>query len=456
MNDCFKINTGLSRKKMDKFFDRFEAGAILANHLKNFANNPNVIILALPRGGVPVAYAVANALSAPLDVFIVRKLGLPGYEELAMGAIASGGTVFFNEPLMHQLNLDRLAIQHVIEKEQEELQRREYLYRGGSPFPNLKGKIVILVDDGIATGATMKTAIETIRKHEAKSIVIAIPVAAYSTCEEIAPMVETLVCPLKPINFYAVSLWYQNFPQTSDNEVIELLKKSQSIYSPSRENLSHFTLDTEHSITIPSGNISLDGLLYLPKKAHGLVLFVHGSGSSRFSVRNQFVARILNKANLATLLFDLFTPSEDAIDSQTHQLRFDIKFLASRLIDATQWCRKQAQLNTLPIGYFGASTGGGAALVAAASAPNLIYAVVSRGGRPDLAGESLAYVLTPTLLIVGGFDEVVIQMNKEAMSQLNCIKKMEIVSGATHLFEEPGTLNEAAKLAKNWFVRYLK
>ena len=219
---------------MDKFINRFEAGVILAKYLKDFANKPDVIILALPRGGVPVAYEIANALSAPLEVFIVRKLGLPGHEELTMGAIASGGTVFFNEPLMSQLNLNHLSLQDVIEKEREELQRRELLYRGNTPFPNLKGKIVILVDDGIATGATMMAAIEAIRNHQPTSIIIAVPVAAYSTCEEMAPLVDKIVCPLKPIDFYAVGLWYENFPQTSDNEVIELLKKSHSIHSSSR------------------------------------------------------------------------------------------------------------------------------------------------------------------------------------------------------------------------------
>ncbi|MGQ3891257.1 phosphoribosyltransferase [Legionella sp. CNM-4043-24] len=213
---------------MDKFIDRFDAGIFLAENLKEYANKPNVIILALPRGGVPVAYEIATALSVPLDVFIVRKLGLPGHEELALGAIASGDTIFFNEPLMSQLNINRLSIQHVVEKEQEELLRREHLYRGNRFFPNLKEKTIILVDDGIATGSTMKAAIKALRKHNPASIVIAVPVAAYSTCEELAPLVDKIVCPLKPIDFYAVGLWYEQFPQTSDNEVIELLKKSLS------------------------------------------------------------------------------------------------------------------------------------------------------------------------------------------------------------------------------------
>ena len=219
--------------------------------------------------------------------------------------------------------------------------------------------------------------------------------------------------------------------------------------------MTNFKLNEDYAVTIPSGQVYLDGLLYIPKDPSGLVLFVHGSGSSRFSVRNQYVARVLNKAGLATLLFDLFTPDEDVIDSQTRQFRFDIGFLATRLIDVTKWCLKQPMLRSLRTGYFGASTGGGAALVAAATEPDLIHAVVSRGGRPDLAGDDLPLVEAPTLLIVGGNDEVVSQLNNEAMKRLNCIKKMDIIPGATHLFEEPGTLDEVARIAKNWFVNYL-
>lgn len=216
-----------------------------------------------------------------------------------------------------------------------------------------------------------------------------------------------------------------------------------------------FTIDTEHPVIIPSGKVNLDGLLHIPKEAKGLVLFVHGSGSSRFSVRNQHVARILNQAKLATLLFDLFTPEEDAIDTRTAELRFDIEFLASRLIDVTHWCAKQLVTHNFAIGYFGASTGGGAALVAAAKESSIVKAVVSRGGRPDLAKESLPLVKAPTLLIVGGDDTPVITMNESALLKLNCIKKLEIVPGATHLFEEPGTLDVVANLSKEWFLKYL-
>ncbi|EHL30444.1 phosphoribosyltransferase [Legionella drancourtii] len=218
---------------MDKFTDRQEAGTILAEYLKDYANQSNVIILALPRGGVPVAYEIATALAIPLDIFIVRKLGVPGHEELAMGAIASGGTVIFNELLISALNLDQSSIDLVLQAEQKELLRRELLYRGDRPFPKLLDKTIILVDDGIATGSTMFAAVKALRKYKPASIIIAVPVAARETCEEMTQLVEKVICPLQPINFYAVGLWYENFTQTSDNEVIELLEKSNAMMKQS-------------------------------------------------------------------------------------------------------------------------------------------------------------------------------------------------------------------------------
>jgi putative phosphoribosyl transferase len=217
----------------------------------------------------------------------------------------------------------------------------------------------------------------------------------------------------------------------------------------------NLTIDSSYSIIIPSGTVQLDGILHIPRDAKGLVIFVHGSGSSRFSVRNQHVAAILNKAKLATLLFDLFTLEEDAIDSRTRELRFNMEFLSARLITVTHWCLEQLVSHNFTIGYFGASTGGGAAIMAAAHELDTVKAIVSRGGRPDLAGDSLTHVKTPTLLIVGGDDLAVIEMNKDAMSQMHCTVELEIIPGATHLFEEPGTLDAAAELAKAWFVKYL-
>lgn len=207
-------------------------------------------------------------------------------------------------------------------------------------------------------------------------------------------------------------------------------------------------------VHIRSGTAFLEGELIIPAGAQGVVLFAHGSGSSRYSPRNQFVAGTIREASLGTLLFDLLTREEEGIDSLTGHLRFDIGLLAGRLVDATYWLK--GQFNDLSVGYFGSSTGGGAALVAAAELGETVGAVVSRGGRPDLAGDALPLVKSPTLLIVGGLDYPVIEMNREAYARLSCEKQLEIVPGATHLFEEPGTLEEVARLAADWFQKYLR
>jgi len=200
----------------------------------------------------------------------------------------------------------------------------------------------------------------------------------------------------------------------------------------------------------------LDGNVAVVDQATGLVLFAHGSGSSRHSPRNQFVARILNQAGLATLLFDLLTREEESVDLYTREHRFDIGLLADRLAWVTEWAKQQKQIAVLRISYFGSSTGAGAALVAAAALPNDVAAVVSRGGRPDLAGAALPKVKAPTLLIVGGEDHVVIELNKQARSQMKCECEIEIVPGAMHLFEELGAFEKVAKLASDWFVSHLK
>jgi putative phosphoribosyl transferase len=210
-----------------------------------------------------------------------------------------------------------------------------------------------------------------------------------------------------------------------------------------------------NEVRIPAGGVRLDGNLTIVDGATALVLFVHGSGSSRHSPRNQFVARTLNNAGLGTLLFDLLTPEEEAIDARTAELRFNIKLLAERLVHATNWAKQQHQTRNLRIGYFGSSTGGGAALVAAAEGPQDVGAVVSRGGRPDLAGEALPKVQAPTLLIVGEDDDIVIELNEQARDRMRCEVNLEIVPGATHLFEEPGALERVAQLASDWFVNHI-
>jgi putative phosphoribosyl transferase len=211
----------------------------------------------------------------------------------------------------------------------------------------------------------------------------------------------------------------------------------------------------QRDIQIPSGTAKLHGTLQIPAGASGIVAFAHGSGSSRFSPRNQYVAGVLCDAGLGTLLFDLLTLEEETMDRQTRHLRFDIELLATRLVDAATWLTHIDETRHLRVGYFGASTGGGAALVAAARLAHVIGAVVSRGGRPDLAGAALPHVVAPTLFIVGGRDATVIHLNEAAYGQLRCQKALELVPGATHLFEEPGALAHVAQLAAGWFLQHL-
>ena len=211
----------------------------------------------------------------------------------------------------------------------------------------------------------------------------------------------------------------------------------------------------ERPVRVPAGPVELDGNLGVPEGAEGAVLFAHGSGSGRHSPRNRYVAGALQDANLATLLLDLLTPEEERADLRTRHLRFDIALLAERLSGATDWLLENPETRDLRVGYFGASTGAGAALVAAAERPQAVHAIVSRGGRPDLAGDALPRVEAPTLLIVGGNDEPVIGMNREALARMRAQRELEIVPGATHLFEEPGALEEVARLAAGWFARHL-
>ena len=212
----------------------------------------------------------------------------------------------------------------------------------------------------------------------------------------------------------------------------------------------------EGLIHVPAGAVSLEGNLLIPGLATGVVLFAHGSGSSRFSSRNRYVAEVLREGGMGTLLLDLLTQEEELVDTRTAHLRFDIELLADRLVAAVQWLAREKATERLKVGLFGASTGAGAALVAAARLPDRISAIVSRGGRPDLAGAALPNVKAPTLLIVGGEDEPVIQMNQQAYERMTAPREIVIVPGATHLFEEPGALETVARLARDWFQRYLR
>ncbi len=443
------------------FRDRTEAGQALAALLGEHAGHDDRIVLALPRGGVPVAFEVAQAIGAPLDVFVVRKLGAPGHTELAMGAIASGGVVVMNDEVVKAMNVKADEILDAIADERRELARREEVYRDGRPAVDVAGKVVILVDDGLATGSTMKAAVTALRKMGPSRIVVAVPIGAASTCAELGEIADECLCAFTPEPFRAVGLWYEDFSQTQDDEVARLLARAgaRAHSRPEHRSPAGGPAMTQpqspeiaaREVAIPAGRRTVHGTLSLPRDARAVVVFAHGSGSGRYSPRNQYVAEVLQQAGLATLLLDLLEPDEANDRSKV----FDIELLADRLDAAAGWLASQPATADLRLGYFGASTGAGAALLAASRNPDRIGAVVSRGGRPDLAGDALPDVKAPTLLIVGGADEIVLELNREAFDLLGGDRQLDIVPGATHLFEEPGALEEVARLARHWFVHYL-
>ncbi|MFM9369961.1 phosphoribosyltransferase family protein [Streptomyces sp. Da 82-17] len=428
------------------FTDREDAGRRLAEAVRHLQED-RPVVLGLPRGGVPVAYEVARELDAPLDVIVVRKLGVPRQPELGFGAIGEGGVRVLSDDIVRRARVEPEQIEAVERQESQELRRRAERYRAGRPRVPVEGRTVIVVDDGIATGATASAALRVARAQGAARVVLAVPTAPADTVGRMRQIADEVVCLSAPTLFGSVGEWYRDFSQTTDEEVMGCLARATSAADRPASSNPGRTAGVEAEVDVDAGGLRLVGDLALPDGAEAVVMFAHGSGSSRHSPRNRAVAAVLREAGLGTLLFDLLTPAEENDRANV----FDIDTLSARLLGATRWLRER---ESLPIGYFGASTGAAAALRAAAD-DGAVGAVVSRGGRPDLAAPRLGDVQAPTLLIVGGADSLVIDLNRSAQSELTCENKLEIVPRATHLFEEPGALDQVADLARDWFVRHL-
>jgi putative phosphoribosyl transferase len=478
-----------------RFTDRADAGQRLARRLE-YLRGGDIVVLGLPRGGVPVAFEVARALGAPLDVIVVRKLGVPFQPELAMGAIGEGGVRVENDDVLRRSGVTEAELAHVEQRELADLKQQAHRFRAGRRNVVIEGRTVIVIDDGIATGSTASAACQVARRQGAATVIMAAPVGAPESILALRAVADEVICLDAPPFFAAVGTWYDDFRHVPDADVINLLERAagavpapasppdqapptppsptppprrgrksapaadpRSTSSPENskpENLSARTHGPGSSARLPERNepvevqtssVLLAGHLTVPPDPAGIVVFVHGSGSSRHSPRNRYVASQLNAAGLGTLLFDLLTPTEELDRVNV----FDVETLASRLGEVTAWLRGQPGYPEAAIGYFGASTGAAAALWAAAEPTADIVAVVSRGGRPDLAEARLAAVRSPTLLIVGDRDEVALGLNREAQQWLRCENRLAIVPGATHLFEEPGALQTVTRLARDWF-----
>jgi putative phosphoribosyl transferase len=419
------------------FRDRREAGRLLAQELVDagvLEPEAGAVVVGLARGGVEVADEVAQALHAPLDALAVRKVGHPWQPEYGIGAVAPGGVRFIRaHDGLTEAEVDEAARRTAVAADALDARVHERC----APL-RIAGTTCVLVDDGLATGGTMVAAVRWARAQRAARVIVAVPVGAAETVVSLErdPEVDALACLVASHDFGAVGFWYEDFRQVSDDDVRTMLEAA---------------LDrrlTRRADEIASGDAHLPADLAIPPQPLGWVVFAHGSGSSRRSPRNLSVAAALNRAHVATLLFDLLT-SEEELDRRNV---FDVELLGHRLMAATRWLRSQPEASRLPIGYFGASTGAAAALAAAAELPEEISAVVSRGGRPDLAAAWLGRVRAPTLLVVGSADPVVLELNREAAESLTCRSELAVVPGAAHLFEEPGALEQVASLAAAWFA----
>jgi putative phosphoribosyl transferase len=431
-----------------KFVDRTDAGRQLAARLVTMGLD-RPIVYALPRGGVPVALEIARALHAPLDLILVRKIGAPGAPEVALGAVVEGehSQTVINEDVRRISGADDTYIERARQRELDELERRRTLYLGDRPRRDPAGCTVIIVDDGLATGATAKAALITVKRQGAARTVLAIPAAPEQALADIREHADLVVCLHSTRRFNGVGAFYNDFHQLTDEETVGLLRQG---WTEDRESSPETSkIFARRQVAVPPRGLVAD--LCVPPNPRGIILFAHGSGSSRLSPRNIAVADTLNTQGLATLLLDLLT-AEEAKDRRNV---FNIRLLAERVVEAALWIAAEPDIADLPLGLFGASTGAAAALLAAAELHDRVGAVVSRGGRPDMAGPHLAQVSAPTLLIVGGDDRQVLTLNRQALAALTCEKLLKIVPGATHLFEEPGALEAVTEISGAWFQHYL-
>ena len=417
----------------ETFRDRNQAGRELAESVSALlAGVPaeSVVVLGIPRGGVPVAAAVSRRLGAALDVVLVRKLGVPTQPELAMGAVGEGGVVVENRDVMREFALTPLDLESARRREEHEIERRVRMFRGDRPAADVRDKVVVVVDDGIATGSTAQAACRVLRARGASRIVLAVPVAPGGWRGDFASVADDLVCLSEPKRFMSVGQFYEDFEPVDDRTVIDVVNGIDPLVDVPVH-------DEEFSVDVDGTQVC--GLLSVPEPVGAVVVFAHGSGSGRHSPRNRFVAAHLRRSGIATVLVDLVSTVDPEADT-------GLDVLVSRLWRVVQWVGDHPGLCSLPIGLVGSSSGAAVALLVAARHPGRIGAVVGRGGRPDLADDEVVAVKCPVLLIVGTADRAVLGLNQSAARRMrNC--SVVQVDGAGHLFEEPGTLQEAARLA---------
>ncbi|PSK98167.1 putative phosphoribosyl transferase [Murinocardiopsis flavida] len=421
------------------FADRAEAGRRLAERARPFAA-ADPIVVALPRGGVPVGAELARRLRVPLDILMVRKIGLPDRPEVGVGAIAEDGHVSFDDDALARLRTSRAELAGIVRAERAELARRLATYRGSHPSPRLTGRDVIVVDDGAATGGTARAALRMVRRQRPNRLILAVPVGAPGAVRALRSEADHLVVLTVPENFHAVGEWYRDFTQLTDEYVTAVLAEQRV---PAAES------DSERGVRIRAGgDVHLDGDLSVPPSLHGAVVFALGHG--RHDPRQRAAAAIVRRAGYATLLLDLFTESEWRRANGTSG-GIGPDELGDRLGAAVRWLRRASAVADRPVGLVGSGTGAAAALVAAARHPDDVAAVVAQGGRIDLAENRLAAVRAPVLVLVEGNDPLVRELTEWALGRLGGPFELRVAAHAEHEPEGGDAWRAAGTAAAEWF-----
>lgn len=463
------------------FCDRAHAGQALARALRPFVRELDVTVLGLARGGVPVARQVADALDAPLGVMVSGKIGVPGIEEVALGAVAEGSDQVVADSVAWYIGVPPRLVDRLAARKRVEVERRAHMYRAGQPLPAVRGRTVVLVDDGLSSGATLRAAAFAIRKLRPRRVIAAVPIASLAGAAQVRPDVDQLIAMITPKRFETLSTWYHDYAPVSDEEVLfqlgrptrvaimngrrvfsEILRDVGDRIAPALLRDDHGRDASEQSIAIPGfgGTLLADfgtaqrvaGNAAPVEKARGLVILANGGGSSRHSYRNRYLAGRLRLSGYATLRVDLLTGEEEQSDS-AHEIRFDVARIAGRLTTVCEWAARTGVDGAHRTILMGSSTAAAAALGTAARRPERVSAVIGRAGRVELAAGLLRHVTAPVLLVVGGADRGTMQRNADAMRSLPRGALLVRVARAGHLFSEPGALGAVAEHSVKWLDR---
>lgn len=458
------------------FRDRAAAGRALAKSLGAYRGHAGVTVLGLARGGVVVAREVADALRAPIGVIVARKIGVPGIEEVALGAVADGGHRVIADTVAWYLGVPSRIVDLLAERERAELERSVATYRLGLPSLDVRGRTVIIVDDGLATGATMRAAIRSVRDKRPARIIAAVPVASRPAAAEVQREVDELTVVVMPPRFHTVSASYENYSPVSDDDVLLLARRPVQRISPFVLDISDRlgtaltrmekpARDTERTIGIPAFDATVVGELGLPRvgrspkrwerpaRVRGLVILSNAGGGKRNSYVERYLAGRFRLSGYATLRLDLLTREEQFSNDADASLRFDVERTAARLAGACEWAESEGVAGAHRTILAAAGAAAAAALVTAARRPGRIFAVAARGGRVDLAGADLRRVDTPVLLIAGGEDRDTLRRNNDAGEQLRQGAVTIRIPRAGNAFEEPGALGAVAEHTVGWLER---